>query len=485
MKRRKRTSSSGVFVHPQALCESVDVGRGTRVWAFAHVMKGARVGRDCNIGDHAFVEEGAVVGDGVTIKNGVLIWDGVTVEDDVFLGPGVVFTNDLNPRAAFKKGREEFLATTVRTGATLGAGAVVVCGVAIGENALVGAGAVVLHDVPAHALVVGNPARQVGWACACGQGLEPVLTCASCGRSYELTEGALVAAGARGELMTAPDTATDGLQLWPPGHFHSPVPSLAEVRRREARVFRVPQKIEGIDLLEAEQLALVDQFQDYYAEQPFPVERSPGLRYYFSNDFFSYGDGLMLYCMLRHVRPRRVVEVGSGFSSAMILDVNEQFLGQQARCSFIEPYPERLLGLLRPTDRTSTTLAEVPLQDADPQVFMELEAGDVLFIDSSHVSKVGSDVNELFFEILPQLKAGVYVHFHDIFYPFEYPAAWVYQGRAWNESYLLRAFLMYNPRFRIVLFNSYLAAFHHDYVAERLPLWAKNPGGSLWLQRVE
>lgn len=170
-----------VTVHHRALCESTEVGARTRIWAFAHVMEGARVGADCNVGEGAFVESGAVVGDRVTIKNHVLLWDAVTVEDDVFLGPGVVFTNDMRPRAAVRA--EAFVPTLVERGASLGANATVVCGVTIGAHALVGAGSVVTADVPAHAEVAGNPARRRAWVCVCGQRLDEGLTC-SCGRAY-------------------------------------------------------------------------------------------------------------------------------------------------------------------------------------------------------------------------------------------------------------------------------------------------------------
>ncbi len=177
-----------VFVHEKGLCESEDVGPRTRVWAFAHVMKGATLGSDCNVGDHAFLETGARLGNRVTVKNNVLVWDKVTVEDDVFLGPNVVFTNDLFPRVAFKNPPEKFLPTVVRRGASIGANATIVCGVTLGENAFVGAGSVVTSDVPAYALVVGNPARRKGWICACGKKLPASLRCA-CGRSYELQAG--------------------------------------------------------------------------------------------------------------------------------------------------------------------------------------------------------------------------------------------------------------------------------------------------------
>lgn len=178
------SDDQAVFVHPAGLCESDDVGAGTRVWAFAHVLKGAVVGRDCNICDGAFVEGGARIGDRVTVKNGVLVWDRVTIEDDVFLGPGVVFTNDMRPRAHVKRSGDSLVATTVRRGATLGGGVVVVCGSEIGEHAFAAAGAVITRDVPAHAFVAGNPARRKGWVCICGEALDDSLTCAGCGRAY-------------------------------------------------------------------------------------------------------------------------------------------------------------------------------------------------------------------------------------------------------------------------------------------------------------
>ncbi len=165
----------GFFAHPSALVESATVGDGTRIWAFVHVLEGARIGRDCMICDGAFIEGGAVVGDRVTIKNSVLIWEGVRIESDAFIGPGVVFTNDLlprSPRGLFvgprHRSKEWLSPTVVRRNASIGANATVICGITIGRHAMVGAGSVVTKDVPAHALVVGSPARVVGWVSPTG-----------------------------------------------------------------------------------------------------------------------------------------------------------------------------------------------------------------------------------------------------------------------------------------------------------------------------
>lgn len=150
-----------VFVHPSGICESDHVGDRTRVWAFAHILPGARVGTDCNINDHVFIENDVVVGDRVTVKSGVQLWDGVRLADDVFVGPNATFTNDPFPRS--KRYPESFAQTHVGPSASIGAGAVILPGVKIGRRAMIGAGSVVVRDVPANAIVVGNPARIVGY----------------------------------------------------------------------------------------------------------------------------------------------------------------------------------------------------------------------------------------------------------------------------------------------------------------------------------
>lgn len=271
---------------------------------------------------------------------------------------------------------------------------------------------------------------------------------------------------------------------WPNGHFYSPVPSIDDVWNARERIFAVPPTLPGIDLRTDEQLSLLEEFRLLYADQPFTEEKTEDRRYYFDNAWFNHGDAIVLHCMLRHLRPARVVEVGSGFSSAVILDTNDEFLYGGTRCTFVEPYPDRLRALLRPGDETRVRIIEQPLQEVDTGIFSELAANDVLFIDSTHVSKVGSDVNTLIFDVLPMLRPGVVVHVHDIFYPFEYPKEWVFYGLAWNEAYVLRSFLMFNGDFRILFFNSYLQQFHAETVVEALPLWARNAGGSIWMQRV-
>ena len=148
------------FVHELAICESRDVGEGTRIWAFAHVLPGARIGRDCNVCDHVFIENDVVIGDRVTIKSGVQVWDGIRVEDDVFIGPNATFTNDRFPRSKLHKPAEQ---TRICRGASLSANCTLLPGLVIGRDAMVGAGAVVTHDVPARAIVAGNPARITGY----------------------------------------------------------------------------------------------------------------------------------------------------------------------------------------------------------------------------------------------------------------------------------------------------------------------------------
>jgi predicted O-methyltransferase YrrM len=276
---------------------------------------------------------------------------------------------------------------------------------------------------------------------------------------------------------------TGSVLMHPPGHYASPIPAINDIKSREDEIWSEPRAIPGIDARDAEQLALIDELATYYDEQPFGHKPREGLRYHIDNPWFGHADGMLLHLVVRWTAPKRIIEVGSGFSSAAILDTNDRFLDGSVSCTFIEPYPDRLRRLLRPDDDQRHRIIEQPVQKVPLEVFDALESGDILFIDSSHVSKIGSDVNRLVFEVLPRVRPGVLVHFHDIGWPFEYPREWIYGGRAWNEAYVLRAFLMFNPAFEILLFNHYLSLFHGEAVAARLPLWGEKAGGSLWLRR--
>lgn len=270
----------------------------------------------------------------------------------------------------------------------------------------------------------------------------------------------------------------------PPGHFYSPIPSLDEIKRDESKIFgNIDREIIGFELHETEQLKLLNEFVGYYDEMPFQSHKQEGLRYYFENPAYSYSDAILLHCMIRHLKPKRVIEIGSGFSSCMALDTNELFFGDSITTTFIEPYPELLMSLIKDKDKNTIKLISTRLQDVDLREFETLKANDILFIDSTHVSKINSDVNRIYFDILPRLSSGVYIHIHDIFYPFEYPKDWIYEGRAWNEMYLLRAFLQYNSAFRIVLMNTFMEHFHESFFQQKMPLCLKNTGGSIWIRK--
>ncbi|OGF54054.1 MAG: hypothetical protein A2Z21_04435 [Candidatus Fraserbacteria bacterium RBG_16_55_9] len=182
-------SNGGYYVHPSSYLDAnVVIGEGTKIWHFCHVMSGARIGQRCTIGQNAFIGRNVILGNGCKIQNNVSLYEGVTLEDEVFCGPSMVFTNDINPRSAFPKGPEGFVKTRVKRGCSIGANATIVCGITLGEHSFVGAGAVVTREVPAYALVYGNPAKLHGWVCICGARLRfegPQSECGQCSRSYQ------------------------------------------------------------------------------------------------------------------------------------------------------------------------------------------------------------------------------------------------------------------------------------------------------------
>jgi len=185
---------SDVFVHESSYVdEGARIGAGTKIWHFCHVMPGAVIGERCNLGQNVVVMPGARLGDNVKVQNNVSIYEGVVLEDDVFCGPSCVFTNVVNPRSHVSR-KAEYRRTLVRRGTSIGANATILCGITLGEYSFIGAGAVVRSDVPAFALMVGVPARRVGWMCRCGVGVQPRdgrATCPACGTSYSESEGLL------------------------------------------------------------------------------------------------------------------------------------------------------------------------------------------------------------------------------------------------------------------------------------------------------
>lgn len=270
-----------------------------------------------------------------------------------------------------------------------------------------------------------------------------------------------------------------------PGHFYSPLPLISECERTAELVHASAAEMSGIDLRETSQLELFRTLAAIARDWPFPNVSTPGFRYWSGADNFAFGigDGMMLHAMLRHLRPRRLLEVGSGFSSALTLDTNERYLDGSIEVTFVEPYPELLYSLI--DEGSGATVLAKPVQDVDTAVFTSLEANDILFLDTTHVSRFGSDVNDLFTRVLPALAPGVVVHLHDIFWPFEYPLEWLQEGRGWNEQYLLRAFLQFNDHFEVLLFNDWLGKHHAAVIKQELPRMLEALGGSIWLRRVD
>jgi hypothetical protein len=276
-----------------------------------------------------------------------------------------------------------------------------------------------------------------------------------------------------------------------PGHFYSPIPSREEVRRNADRIFSSTDVLD-IDLNIDKQFQLLEAFKTMRSDFPYDflnAKENEKLRYRFiKRPQYRYSDVMFLYQVIRHLEPQKIIEVGSGASSAVMLDINDLFFNSSIRFTFIEPYPERLYGFLRDQDHDNATLITEKVQDVPMDVFESLEENDILFIDSSHVSKVGSDVNHLIFNILPRINKGVWIHFHDIFYPFELPMHWILENsRFWNESYLLRAFLMNNDAYEIMLFNTLLHQKYRSWFENEMPECLIDEGdtGSIWIRKTK
>ena len=277
---------------------------------------------------------------------------------------------------------------------------------------------------------------------------------------------------------------------YPDGHFYSPVVDPDEIATRQAALWPAEPRVLGIDFDDASHLHVLRTcFPRYIADYDYP-EQAPGTdeelrEFYTRNSQFGWLDARALFVLMREWRPGRVVEVGSGYSSLLMADVNRRHLGGRCEIVCVEPYPRPFL---RRRIEGLSMVIEQKVQDVAFDVFETLEAGDILFIDSSHVAKTGSDVNHLFFEVLPRLRVGVRVHIHDIFLPLEYPKEWVIdENRSWNEQYLVHALLLHSRAFRIVFGCSY--AFHRFPTdvqrALALPGGHAFGGGSLWLEKIQ
>jgi len=273
---------------------------------------------------------------------------------------------------------------------------------------------------------------------------------------------------------------------FPPGHFYSPVVDIGDrlVTKAVHNRVRAPCPA-GVAIDVCQMKSLMKRLAQQHGRFPFPRHQNQEFRFYFDNPFFGCHDASVLFCILLEFRPRRVVEVGCGYSSCLILDTNEQFFNGSLDITLIDPALDNLRNLFG--DRGPGTARQIGdrLQDAPFEVFERLEENDILFIDSSHVSKTGSDVNYYLFEILPILKPGALVHIHDILYPFEYLEDWVLKDkRSWNEAYALHAFLEYNSAFEIVYWNNFVSHRLRDDLAALMPLCLENEGGSIWLRRL-
>jgi hypothetical protein len=272
---------------------------------------------------------------------------------------------------------------------------------------------------------------------------------------------------------------------FPAGHYHSPIPAEDEVLVYIESKKPMKTELPDIKLNEQGQFELLNEYVQFYKDLPFPEKQEPDCRYYLDNEWYSGADAIFLYSFLRKHKPKRIIEVGSGFSSAVMLDTIDRFFSLRPEITFIEPYPDRLKALLRSDDEDQIKIIAKKIQEVPSALFSSLESGDFLFIDSSHVVKCGSDLQRLMFDILPTLPSGIFVHFHDVFFPFDYPSDWLKEGWYWNENYFLRAFLSYNCEWNIYFFNTYVASLFGDFIKDKMPLCFKNPGGSLYVQREE
>ncbi len=272
----------------------------------------------------------------------------------------------------------------------------------------------------------------------------------------------------------------------PPGHFYSPVvdPKEAERYLESRKVDFSADSLPGIPVVRADIVETWGKLVPHFVSLPFGDGLTPPYRYQYDNSMYAWGDGSVLSAMISVYRPKRIIEIGSGWSSACSIDTVQFIAKTDTKLTFIEPYTKILREVMR-ADYRKLHVIETAVQDTPVTIYDELEAGDILFIDSTHVLRTGSDVVFELFEILPRLAKGVIVHFHDMFWPFEYPRSWaVEENRSWNELYAVRAFLINNDAWRVLFFNDYMRLFERDLIQRTYPNFLKNSGGALWLEKT-
>lgn len=274
------------------------------------------------------------------------------------------------------------------------------------------------------------------------------------------------------------------LMFVPAGHFYSPIVDQQFVSSRWDSLYRQAATEQNIDLNESTQILFLDDIKKTAKILPFAEHKADNLRYHYENGAFLYGDGITYAAMLQKYRPKRIVEIGAGFSSALALDVIDRMPDYRPDIRFIDPYPQLAHELVGSNPNANVSIEETFIQDVDPASFDNLEADDFYFMDTTHIIKTGSDVLYHFEKVLPRLKSGVILHLHDIFYPFEYPSSFVFDVKlSWNELYYFRAFMVNNSEYEVLFFNSFMTHKHLKLMTEACPLFEKNGGASIWLRK--
>jgi hypothetical protein len=273
---------------------------------------------------------------------------------------------------------------------------------------------------------------------------------------------------------------------FPPGHFYSPIVDPADIHAVRAAEQRLAAPLPQDILIDRRAMtAILVRLASHHRLFTFPRSQTSPDKFHFDNPFFGAHDASVYFSMLLEFRPGRVIEIGCGFSSRLLLETNRQFFSGRLDITLIDPSPGSLSHLTNGNGEAMARLLTHQVQETPIDTFKALEANDILFIDSSHVSKTGSDVNFYLFEILPVLKPGVLVHVHDILYPFEYPIEWIrHDKRSWNEAYMLHAFLQNNHAFEIVYWNNFAYHYLTEELRRQMPLCLENEGGSLWLKKL-